>query len=91
MLENKLNEHGVAPNSPIFHWRTSHTDHVFKKRDKYQGKYDPERRQFKQVKLMYLARLCTNCRKNTQDYCSCDPSMDLCSTCFGAHCVEHGN
>ncbi len=46
-LENKLDEHGVAPNSPICLRRTSNPVHVLKKREKYEGKYDPERRQFK--------------------------------------------
>ena len=91
MLENKLNEHGVAPNSPIRPRRVSNTPHVLQKREKFQGKYDPERRQFKLVKLVYLARPCRDCRKDTRDYCSCDPSIDLCSACFGAHRAEHGN
>jgi hypothetical protein len=43
MLENKLDEHGVAPNSPIRPWRTSNPVHVLKKRRNYEGKYDPER------------------------------------------------
>ena len=91
MLENKLDEHGVAPNSPICPRRTSNPVHVLKKRGKYDGKYDPERRQFKRVKTMNLTRPCRDCRKDTPDYCSCDPSIDLCAACFGAHRAEHGN
>ena len=84
MLENKLDEHGVATNSQIRPRRTSNHVHV-------DGKYDPEWRQFKRVKMMYLTRPCKDCRKDTRDYCSCDPSMDLCSACFGAHRAEHVN
>jgi len=84
MLENKLNEYGVAPSSPIRPRRVSNTPHVIKKRAKKEGRYDSERRQFKQVKTLYLARPCSVCRKDTRDYCSCDPSIDLCSACFGA-------
>ena len=91
MLENKLDARGVAPNSPIRPRRTSNTVHVLKKRAKYEGKFDPDRCAFKRVKSMYLARPCRDCRKDTRDYCSCDPSMDLCSACFGAHRMEHGN
>ena len=91
MLENKLDERGVAPNSPIRPRRTSNPIHSIKKRQKYDGKYDPERRQFKRVKTMYLACPCRDCRKDTRDYCSCDPSIDLCSSCFGAHRAECGN
>jgi hypothetical protein len=91
MLENKLDARGVASNSPIRPRRTSNTVHVLKKRAKYEGKFDPERRAFKRVKSMYLTRPCRDCRKDTRDYCSCDPSMDLCSACFGAHRMEHGN
>jgi hypothetical protein len=91
MLENKLDARGVAPNSPIRPRRTSNTVHVLKKRAKYEGKFDHERRAFKRVKSMYLTRPCRDCRKDTRDYCSCDPSMDLCSACFGAHRMEHGN
>ncbi len=54
-----------------------------------EGRYDPESREFKQVRTVYLARSCTGCRKDTPDYCSCDPSIDLCSACFGAHRVHH--
>ena len=89
MLENKLNAYGEAPNSPIRPRRVSNTPHVLKKRGKHEGKYDPDRRAFKRVRTVYLARPCTWCRKDTRDYCSCDPSLDLCSACFGAHRVEH--
>ena len=90
MLENKLNEHGMAPNSPICHRRVSNTSHVLCKREKFQGKYDPERRAFKRVRTTeYLACPCTECRKNTRTYCSCNLSIDLCSSCFGAHRAEH--
>jgi hypothetical protein len=44
---------------------------------------------FKRVNTVYLARPCTGCRKDTRDYCSCDPSIDLCSACFGAHRAQH--
>jgi hypothetical protein len=54
-----------------------------------EGRYDPERCEFKRVRTVYLARPCTGCRKDTRDYCSCDPSIDLCSACFGAHRVQH--
>jgi hypothetical protein len=91
MLENKLDERGVAPNSPIRPRRTSNPVHILKKRAKFQGKYDPELHKFKRVKSMYLARPCRDCRKDTPDYCSCDPSIDLCSACFGAHRAECGN
>ena len=47
MLENKLNEHGVAPNSLICPRRVSNTPHVLCKREKFQGKYDPEHHAFK--------------------------------------------
>ena len=53
------------------------------------GRYDPERREIKRVRTVYLARPCTGCRKDTRDYCSCDPSIDLCSACFGAHRAQH--
>ena len=90
MLENKLNKHGVAPKSLICPRRVSSIPHILNKRGRYQGKYEPERRNFKRVRTVYLARpCCTVCRKNTRDYCSCDPLMDLCSACFGAHCAEH--
>jgi hypothetical protein len=89
MLENRLNAHGVAPNSPICPRRVSNTHHVLKKRERNKGKYDPERRMFKQVNTVNLARPCTGCRKDTRDYCSCDPSIDLCSACFGAHRAQH--
>ncbi len=42
MLENKLNEHGGAPNSPICPRRASDAIHILKKREKYQGKWDFE-------------------------------------------------
>ena len=89
MSENRLNAHGVASNSPILPRRVSNTPHVLKKRERNEGKYDPERRMFKRVNTVYLARPCTGCRKDTRDYCSCDPSIDLCSACFGAHCAQH--
>jgi hypothetical protein len=89
MLENRLNAHGVAPNSPICPRRVSNTPHVLKKRERNKGKYDPERHQFKRVNTEYLARPCTVCRKDTRDYCSCDPSIDLCSACFGAQRAQH--
>jgi hypothetical protein len=47
MLENRLNEYGVAPNSPICPRRVSNTPHVIKKRARNEGRYDSERRQFK--------------------------------------------
>jgi hypothetical protein len=89
MLENRLNEYGVAPNSPICPRRVSNNPHVIKKRARNKGRYDPERCHFKQVNTVYLARPCTVCRKDTRDYCSCDPSIDLCSACFGAHRAQH--
>jgi hypothetical protein len=89
MLENRLNAHGVAPNSPIHPRRVSNTPHVLKKRERNEGKYDPERRMFKRVNTVYLTCPCTGCRKDTRDYCSCDPSIDLCSACFGAHRAQH--
>ena len=49
MLENKLNAYGEAPNSPIRPRRVSNTPHVLKKRERNEGKYDPERRAFKRV------------------------------------------
>jgi len=85
MLENRLKEYGVAPNSPICPRRVSNTPYVIKKRARNEGRYDPEHRQFKRVNTVYLARPCTVCRKDTWNYCSCDPSIDLCSACFGAH------
>jgi hypothetical protein len=88
MLENRLNQYREAPNSPIRPRWVSNTPHVLKKRDKHEGRYDPERRQFKQVRTVFLARPCSGCRKDTRDYCSCDPSLDLCSSCFGAHRLE---
>jgi hypothetical protein len=88
MLENRLNEYGEAPNSPICPRRVSNTPHVLKKRDKHEGRYDPERCQFKRVRTVYLARPCSGCRKDTRDYCSCDPLLDLCSSCFGARRLE---
>ena len=54
-----------------------------------EGRYDPERCEFKQVRTVYLTRPCTGCRKDTRDYCSCYPSIDLCSACFGAHRAQH--
>jgi hypothetical protein len=89
MLENRLNAHGVAPNSPIHPRRVSNTPHVLKKRERNEGKYDPERRMFKRVNTVYLTCPCTGCCKDTRDYCSCDPSIDLCSACFGAHRAQH--
>ncbi len=89
MLGNRLDEYGVAPNSPIHPRRVSNTPHVIKKRARNDGRYDSERRQFKRVSTVYLARPCTVCRKDTWDYCSCDPSIDLCSACFGAHRAQH--
>ena len=65
MLENKLDEYGVAPNSPIRPRRTSNPVHILKKRGKYLGKYDPELCQFKRVKMMYLACTCKDCHKDT--------------------------
>ena len=88
MLENRLNQYGEAPNSPIRPRRVSNTPHVLKKRNKHEGRYDPERGVFKRVRTVYLARPCTVCRKDTRDYCSCDPSLDLCSSCFGVHRQE---
>ena len=88
MLENRLNQYGQVPRSPNRPRRVSNTPHVLKKRDKHEGKYDPERRVFKRVRTVYLARPCTGCRKDTRDYCSCDPSLDLCPSCFGVHRQE---
>ncbi len=53
------------------------------------GRYNPESCKFKRLRTEYLARPCTGCRKDTRDYCSCDPSIDLCSACFGAHRAQH--
>jgi hypothetical protein len=89
MLENKLNERGVAPRSPNQPRRASNTPHVLSKREKFEGKYDPDRRVFKRVKTAYLARPCSECRKDTRSYCSCNKSIDLCSACFGGHRREH--
>ena len=90
MLENKLNDNGVAPNSPIRPRRRSDPIHVLKKREQFQGKYNPKLCQFERVRMMYLARPSSGCHKDTQDYCSCDPSMDLCLVCFGAHLIVRG-
>jgi hypothetical protein len=68
MLENRLNDHGVAPNSPICPRRVSNAPHVLKKRASNEGRYDPERREFKRVRTVYLARPCTGSRKDTRDY-----------------------
>ncbi len=89
MLENRLNKYGVAPNSPICPRRVSNTPHVIKKRARNEGRYDSELRQFKRVSTVYLARPCSVCRKDTWDYCSCDPLIDLCSACFGAYRAQH--
>ena len=49
MLVNKVNDNGMAPNSPIRPRRTSNPIHLFRKREQYQGKYDPEHREFIQA------------------------------------------
>jgi hypothetical protein len=90
MLENKLDERGVAASSPIRPRRASNMVHILKKREKFRGKWDSHKRQFKRIKTEYLVRPCSVCRKSTREYCLCAPGADLCRACFGAHLVEHG-
>jgi hypothetical protein len=91
MMTNKLGDNGVAAASPARTGASLSNNHVFSKRVKKEGKWNPSTHTFNEVNTLYLACRCSVCRVNTRDYCSCDPGQDLCQVCFGRHVQENGN
>jgi hypothetical protein len=90
MMTNKLKNNGLTPASPVRTRARNSSEHVIVKRQKKEGSWNVYTRTFNMRDTLYIPHPCSECRKNTQSYCKCDPGRALCVACFGVHAREHG-
>ena len=89
MLENKVNETGESPMSPMRRRKRALDEvedpHQCMTRPLNTGKWDFKQNRWSQTKSLYSKMACIECGQLCRTYCACNKSKTMCLPCWGDH------
>ena len=95
MLNNNIRVDGVTVGAPMRRRKRAlaldFCEHRLCTRAPFTGGWKNADNYCLKVKSEYMKTKCAHCQKKVRTYCKCDEKVTLCSECYAAHVLAHGN